>query len=463
MIRRARGAPDWGEDSSLTLAARAASCSRIFDAAAALARDVVDVVGDACVVRVMNDEGRLAAVAVDHRDPRQLRTLRPLLDTAPLDARAGWCGQAVRKDTPVRLESVAWDELTGPPAGREMRRGLIVPLRSESGVAGVLTVGRSIAEPPYSRGEQLHVERLAARARRELDLRLPSHTGPQPVPTVAPPSAQRMLELSASGVWVTDRKGRTVFASEAVSELLGVPVSAVEGRPMAAFLDEEPQTVYGALHRDAEEVDHEIVRPDGSRRWASIRSTPWLDDFGNWCGTVNAVTDVTERNAAQVKLRLLMDAQRQLAQLAAAAARGDCLESLLEAAVEATAQVLGVEHAGVGEMVGPDRVRTLAWLGWDDETVGTVLEVPSWRSTVLALQFDEPFVVRDYDDEPFRAGAVLESHGLRSGIYARIGRHGVLTAHAKEPRDFSPEEIRFVQDVAELLAARWPAAAYAVA
>jgi PAS domain S-box-containing protein len=272
-----------------------------------------------------------------------------------------------------------------------------------------------------------------------------------------------MLELSASGVWVTDRKGRTVFVSEAVSELLGVPVSAVEGLPMAAFLDEEPQTVYGALHRDAEEVDHEIVRPDGTRRWASIRSTPWLDDSGCWCGTVNAITDVTERKAAQVKLRLLMDAQRQLAQLAAAAARGECMDALLELAVETVAQVLGVDHVGVGEMVGPDRVRPLRWLGWDDDEVDSELELAPWRSTRLALEYDEPLVVRDYDEEPFRAGALLESHGLRSGIYVRVGSQAVLTANGTEPRDFSPEEIGFVQDVADLLAARWPEPAYAVA
>jgi PAS domain S-box-containing protein len=447
----------------LTLAAGAALGSHLCDATAALARDVVDVVGDACVVRVMNTEGRLAAIAVDHRDAGQLWTLQPLLDAAPIDARTGWSGQAVRKNTPVWLESVPWGELAGPPAGREPRRGLIVPLRSEDGVAGVLAVGRPIAEPPYSLGEQLHVERLAARARPQLDLRVPSRERPQPVPPVAPPTAQRMLELSASGVWVTDRKGRTVFVSEAVSELLGVPVSAVEGLPMAAFLDEEPQTVYGALHRDAEEVDHEIVRPDGTRRWASIRSTPWLDDWGCWCGTVNAITDVTERKAAQVKLRLLMDAQRQLAQLAAAAARGECMDALLELAVETVAQVLGVDHVGVGEMVGPDRVRPLRWLGWDDDEVDSELELAPWRSTRLALEYDEPLVVRDYDEEPFRAGALLESHGLRSGIYVRVGSQAVLTANGTEPRDFSPEEIGFVQDVADLLAARWPEPAYAVA
>ncbi len=444
-------------------AAGAVPRSAISEAAASLARDVVDVVGDACVVRVMNEKRELAAIAVDHRDPRQLWTLRPLLDAAPLDARDGWSGQAVRKNTPVRLDSVSWDELAGAPAGRELRRGMIVPLRSASGVAGVLAVGRSISEPPYSLGEQLHVERLAAGASPQLDLRVPSHRGPQPVPAVAPPSPQRMLELSASGVWVTDRKGRTVFASQAVSELLGLPVSDVEGQPMAAFLDEEPQTVYGALHRDTEEADHEIVRPDGSRRWAAISSTPWLDDEGQWCGTVNAVTDVTERKSAQVRLRLLADAQHQLAQLAAAAARGDELEALLELAVNAVAQVLAVEHVGIGEFVAPGRIQAIRWMGWDDDAVASELELPRWRSTVRALEFDEPLVVRDYEEEPFRAGALLESHGLRSGIYGRIGAQGVLCAHATEARDFSPEEIRFVQDVASVLAARWPEPAYAVA
>jgi GAF domain-containing protein len=45
----------------------------------------------------------------------------------------------------------------------------------------------------------------------------------------------------------------------------------------------------------------------------------------------------------------------------------------------------------------------------------------------------------------------------------RVGSQAVLTANGTEPRDFSPEEIGFVQDVADLLAARWPEPAYAVA
>jgi PAS domain S-box-containing protein len=440
--------------------------------AKALAREVVDVVGDTCVVRLLMRGSKLTLIAADQRVPSSIGGLPGLRSAAPLDVRAGWNGQAVRKNVSVRLDEATWDELSGLPTalGSDTLRvrGLIVPLRGRDGVIGTVTAARDIADHPYSLAEQLHLERVVARAGEGL---APYVTGLREVlpvtnAAVAPPPPERLLELSAVGVWVTDRKARTVYVNEAACELLGRPASEVEGCVMADFIDEEPQSVYRALHQGPERGDHEIVRPDGSVIWVAMRSAPWLDDDGRWCGTVNALADISERKEAEIRQRLRNDAQRILADLCVRALRGESLDELLQEAVEVVADVLGLEYVAIGAWVGEHRMRPLSAVGWDDDDLDemAVFEIPPGRPQRLALDFGEPVVIRNYGpDASFTSIPVLERKGVTSSVYMPIGRKGVLGAHSTEPREFDPDELAFVESIAALLAARWAEAGYAVA
>jgi PAS domain S-box-containing protein len=440
--------------------------------AAGLARDIVDVVGDTCVVRLLERGLKLALVAADQRVPSSQIGLSLLNADPLLDVRAGWNGQAVRKNTTVRLDDVTWDELSGAPTviGSDARRvrGLIVPLRGTSGVIGTVTVARDAGDQPYSLAEQLHLERVVARAGAGL---APLAGGKGAVLSAtnglaAPPPPERLLELSAVGIWVTDRKARTVYANESACELLGRPASELEGRPMGDFLDEEPQSVYRALHPGPERGDHEIVRPDGTVIWAAMRSTPWLDEDGNWCGTVNALADITERKEAEIRQRLRTNAQYTLADMAVRALRGERLDDLLQGAVEAVADVLGLDLVSIGEWIGPRRMRALSSVGWNDDDLEelAVFDVPAERPQQLAADFGESVVIREYGPgASFGAIPVLERKGVCSSVYVAIGRKGVIGAHSTEPRELDPEEVGFVESLAALLEARWTEAAYAVA
>jgi PAS domain S-box-containing protein len=437
-----------------------------------LAREVADVLGDVCVVRLLDGSSTLTAMAVHQRVPSSLPAVAALDAGPPLDVRAGWNGQAVRKNTPVRLPEATWEELSGSPAeaGSDPRRmrGLIAPLRGREGVIGTVTVARDISEQPYSLAEQRHLERVLARAGGELAPHVSgvSASLPAVAGSVPPPSAQRMLELSAAGVWVTDRKARTVYMSAAASELLGRPATEVEGRPMGDFLDDVPQSVYGALHPAVEHGDHEIVRPDGTGIWAAIRSAPWLDDDGRWCGTINSVVDITERKEAEIRLRLRANAERTIAELSMRALRGEPLEELMQEAVEAISEVLGLDYVSIGEWLEPCRMRMLSSVGYYDDELASLaeFEVPASRPQRLAADIGEPVVIRDYDSgAAFGRVTTLERKRVVSSVYVPIASHGVIGAHSTTPRDFDAEETEFVEAIAGLVAARWADSACVVA
>jgi PAS domain S-box-containing protein len=440
--------------------------------AVALAREVADLVGDTCVVRLLERGSKLALMAVDHRLSSSVAWPPRLMADPLLDVGEGWNGQAVRKNTSVRLDEVSWDELSGAPTDFEgdgcRVRGLIVPLRRDDGVIGTVTVARDVADHPYSLAEQLHLERVVARASVGLaslvsGLRVVTSAASD---EIVPPAPERLLELSAVGIWVTDRKARTVYVNESACELLGRPATEVEGRLMADFVDEEPQSVYRALHPGPERGDHEIARPDGTLIWAAMRSTPWLDDHGNWCGTVTALADITERKEAEIRQRLRTDAQHTLADLSVRALRGESLDDLLQGAVEAIADVLGLEYVSVGEWISPGQMRAVVSVGWSDDDLLelAVFDVPEERPQRLALDFGESVVIREYGpDASFRSVPVLDRKGVMSSLYVAIGRIGVIGAHSIEPREFDPDEVAFVESLAALLEARWTEAAYAVA
>ena len=158
--------------------------------------------------------------------------------------------------------------------------------------------------------------------------------------------------------------------------------------------------------------------------------------------------------------------QRILNRLLMLALEGVELPDLARECTEQVANALGVELACVMKLLpGQDRLILKTGVGWDEGCVGRSTVDVGMASRVgyvsqagYTLIADEPVAVRDLDLEPrFEGCPLLKQHRVRSGITARVsttsGPYGILGAHSREPRAFSPDEAEWLGDVAWVLGA----------
>lgn len=413
------------------------------------ARAVTNLVGDGCLVRVLDEQrGALRTVAVDHRDRSRRDEMRLLLDHPAGATSAGWAGQAIDKNVSLRLErQAAAEAVAASPADGTIHGAVLAPLRDDGQTIGVVVALRDSDRSPYSLREQQIVEGLVR------------DEGPLAPESAAPAlSADRVLEHAPAGIWVTGLDGRTLYVNEAVTSLVGVPASEMVGEPMARFIDEPPRMVSARLVQECERFDHRIARPDGMEMWVSVATTPVTDAHGRRRGTVSTLNEISTRKQADVELRLRAAANEAVAELAEWALDGEPVEMLVHSVAATTADILGAEFASVGE-VTPDGEEfvTRAVVGWDPRMLGQPYPLPERGPGRLALEDTEPIVVADYHAVPaLEQGAIPLSMNVRSAVFLGIrGGLGLICAHSPRPRAFAGRDLAFLSSMANVLAARW--------
>ena len=148
-----------------------------------------------------------------------------------------------------------------------------------------------------------------------------------------------------------------------------------------------------------------------------------------------------------------------IAELGQLALTGADLSAVLDQAVSRLAQVLEVELCKVLELqAGGSALLLRAGVGWHEGLVGraTVGTGPDSQSG-FTLQSREPVIVEDLRIERrFFGPPLLPEHGVISGASVIIGDpqrpYGVLGVHSTRRRDFSGQDIHFLQGVANVLA-----------
>jgi PAS domain S-box-containing protein len=284
------------------------------------AREGAEVIGDACVVWRVVDEGRrLEPVATHHRDRRLRHALESFVHQDMLEPDSHWPGQVAWQAAPVRLRKARVSDL-GIDVDVGMRRAhaLLAPVLDGGRAVAVIAALRGTREPLYSLREEVVLRRVAVKAAARLGVRFghwrQSRDGdgeitidgngkpPRDGPGWVPPPAWLMDHVDV-GIWITDRHGVTTYVNNAMTELLGVPSPAVVGRPMGDLIDDVPQMIRGEYCLEAERCDRRLTQADGRHLWLEMTSSPLVDDDGRRRGTVNTVVDVTERKKVELAAR----------------------------------------------------------------------------------------------------------------------------------------------------------------
>jgi len=164
--------------------------------------------------------------------------------------------------------------------------------------------------------------------------------------------------------------------------------------------------------------------------------------------------------------RLREEAERRARQQAALARLGLSaltevdLGKVFDAATRTVVETLGVELTKILELLSDGRALLLrSGVGWHEGLVGSAT-LPSdvGSQAGYTLKSSAPVVVDDLPRETrFRGAKLLLDHGVRSGlsviVHGRQGPWGVFGVHSRERRTFTPDDVNFVQSVANVIGA----------
>ena len=175
------------------------------------------------------------------------------------------------------------------------------------------------------------------------------------------------------------------------------------------------------------------------------------------------VRDITERKKTEQLLRERVHQQAAVARLGTLALGGIHVEALLREAVRTVGETLEMACSEIHEYLPEqDAFVIRAAHGYPPGSVeGCVCPNEAKYAFGSVLRTGQPVVLGDVDNEArFTIPLHVPDGGVKSGIFARIGgdgaeatRYGILGASASRRREFTADEVYFVQAVANVIAA----------
>lgn len=269
-------------------------------------------------------------------------------------------------------------------------------------------------------------------------------------------------------VWEADAASlRMTFVSRRAQEMLGYPQDESLAGPAfwTKLIHEEDRervlaTVARALQDGIEQqFAHRFLASDGRTVWFQTRIRLFREE-GKPPVLRGLSVNITRLKGADDALRLRARQLAAVVRLGQEALAETNLTRVSERACEVVAETLQVELAAVFNLLPGRRDFLLeAGVGWSEGLVGAEA-VPATAATLpgYTLLSGEPILVTDSGQEKrFGAMRLLDCHGAVSGasvvIPGAASPLGVLSVHTRSRREFSGEDLVFLQSVANVLSA----------
>ncbi len=355
-------------------------------------------------------------------------------------------------------------ELQKLPGGANTPILMITALDDEASVERAFAVGATdyITKP-------IQWEVLRQRVSRLIEASLHVKTLRQQTEQAQLREAQLRMALDAvrMGTWDWDVLTNQITWSDNLEVLFGLEPGSFEST-YAAFIEcVHPEdrnfvsrSVIEAIQKEAEyDIEYRFVARDGSLRWAASKGVVFRDSRGMAQRISGVTIDITKRKQAEERLELYANRQALVAELSQSALAGTDLTTLMNSAVTLIAQSLKVEYCKVLELLPNGEVLLLrAGVGWEPGLIGKATVGADINSQAgYTLFAPEPVIVYDLRTETrFNGPQLLHDHQVVSGMSVIIqGKErpfGVLGAHTTQARNFSRDEIYFLQAVANILA-----------
>ncbi len=268
-------------------------------------------------------------------------------------------------------------------------------------------------------------------------------------------------------VYVADcgAKGRWHYVSPRIQDLLGFSPHEWMDNPSLWLNRLHPEDRDRVIDAEAESAnsifegsasEYRMVDREGRVVWIRDDAVLVTDDSGRarWHGMLS---DITEQKLAEEQLEQRAAQQAAVARLGEHALEGGRPADLMQEAVNFAAQILGVEAAGVMELLPEEECLVLrASVGWGvDEAARSALGRGSQAG--YAILSRGPVVVTDWDAEqrfekPPLAHAVRAKSGAIVTIEGPAGPFGVLGVQSRRVRQYNAGDLDFLQALANVLA-----------
>ena len=205
------------------------------------------------------------------------------------------------------------------------------------------------------------------------------------------------------------------------------------------------------------DIEFDLIRKDGTILPVLISATAITDPDGNFLMSRSMVYDMTERKRAEDEIRRLARLQAEAAELGEDALRGAPLQDVLDGAVARVARALDADYCNVAEMLpGGGEFLLRAGVGWREGVVGRATVKSSGSQPGYTVLSDRPVIVENAAMEtrfaplPLLLGEEIVS-AMSVVISTAEGPYGALGAHSRRARVFTPDEVNFLQGVANVL------------
>jgi len=265
-------------------------------------------------------------------------------------------------------------------------------------------------------------------------------------------------------VYALDTRGRFTFVNDAMIEHLGYDENELLGEHVSICMDDEKidrsATKIKELYREHPgetiSLEYDVQTKDGRRIPSENRISLLTDSDGQVRGSAGVLWDITERKEREREREAHIARQESVATLGKLALEDPDLDELMAEITDLVADSLAADYC---ELLDHDSdaeqlsVRSNA--GPEAETVGDEIgsTVDSNGLVGPALATDHPIVVEDIDSETH--STPLTDRGFTSGISVAITRcdepWGILGVYDTERREFTDQDVTFVQSVAHIL------------
>ena len=311
-----------------------------------------------------------------------------------------------------------------------------------------------------------------------------------------------LVQASPAAINVLDPEGHVQLWNPAAERIFGWRAEDVLGRPLPAIPSgrDEERHLFRRVLNDEAFSGVEVIRQtrDGTMLDMTLSAAPLRDAHGRICGVMGVLVDISQRKQAEEALRKahdelevrvadrtkelfesnillwqeVIERERIENELRARARQQSTVALLSQRArgcidlngffKDVTVQVAGTLNADYCKILEllPDGKRLLLreGVGWREGYVGRAVVSRGLESQAgYTLQSSEPVIVDDLRTETrFSGPPLLHEHEVVSGMSVIIPGErepfGVLGVHTRQRRTFSPDDIQFLQVIANLLA-----------
>ncbi len=279
------------------------------------------------------------------------------------------------------------------------------------------------------------------------------------------PFYELLLEQAPDAVVVVDQSGLITFANSQAERMFGYSRQELIGQALGVLAVEPGRGQRAALLSGGQAVP-DPARPScplqlacfhkGGREFPVEAARSRVETPA---GSLVMLTfrDVTARRQAEEGLRARARQQALVAELGRRALTGIDLRALMDEAVGVITNDLGAEYGSLLELLPDGKAVFQAGVGWREGMVGgPTVELRSGTPAGQVVLDQAPVVIEDLrTDDRFTGQFALREHGVVSSLsvplYGQARPLGVLGVHTARPRRFTPEDVHFVQAVANVV------------